>query len=105
MQLCIATSKTEAGMPSAQFRRELVTRSEPGQAWRGLTDVPRLADWVTIVGEAVEIAPLEHYTAVLADQVGPFKLRVDLDIRDPEVDTGRRIRVVAAGEDRHVSSR
>lgn len=92
-------------MPSAGFRRELVTRSEPGQAWQILTDVSRLADWVTIVSEATEIAPLERYTAVLADQVGPFKLRADLDIRVPEVDAGRRIRVTAAGEDRHVSSR
>jgi carbon monoxide dehydrogenase subunit G len=105
MQLYIITFIGEARMPSAQFRRELITRSEPGQAWQILTDVPRLADWVTIVGEATEIAPLEHYKAVLADQVGPFKLRADLDIRVPEVDAGRRVRVIAAGEDRHVSSR
>lgn len=92
-------------MPSAQFNRELVTSTEPEDAWKILTDVTRLADWVTIVSEAAEIVPLEHYTAVLADRVGPFKLKADLDIRVPEVAAGRRIRVVAKGEDRQVSSR
>jgi carbon monoxide dehydrogenase subunit G len=92
-------------MPSAQFNRDLVTRAGPEEAWKILTDVTRLVDWVTILSEAVEIAPLEHYTAVLADRVGPFKLRADLEIRIPEVEAGRRIRVVAKGEDRQVSSR
>lgn len=92
-------------MPSAQFNRDLVTSTEPEEAWKILTDVTRLVDWVTILSEAVEIAPLEHYTAVLADRVGPFKLRADLEIRIPEVEAGRRIRVVAKGEDRQVSSR
>lgn len=92
-------------MPSAEFKREIVTHRSPEEAWEMLTDVPRLADWVTIVGEAREIAPLEHYSAVLADRVGPFKLRADLDIRVPEVEPGRRIRVAAAGEDRQMSSR
>jgi uncharacterized protein len=92
-------------MPSAEFSRELVTGTSPGEAWRTLTDVPRLVDWVSIVSEAKEIAPLEQYTAVLADRVGPFKLKADLDIRVPEVEPGRRIRVVASGEDRQVASR
>lgn len=92
-------------MPSADFERELSTKASPEQAWQTLTDVPRLVDWVSIVNEAKEIAPLERYTAVLADRVGPIKLRADLDIRVPEVETGQRIRVVAAGEDRQVSSR
>lgn len=92
-------------MPAAEFNRELVTSASPDDAWRTLTDVPRLADWVSIVSEAKEVAPLEHYTAVLTDRVGPFKLRADLDIRVPEVDPGRAIRVVASGEDRQVASR
>jgi carbon monoxide dehydrogenase subunit G len=92
-------------MPAAEFSRELVAGASPDDAWKTLTDVPRLVDWISIVSEAKEIAPLEQYTAVLADRVGPFKLRADLDIRVPEVEPGRRIRVVASGEDRHVSSR
>lgn len=92
-------------MPSAQFNRDLVTSTGPQEAWKVLTDVTRLVDWVTIVSEAVEITPLEHYTAVLADKVGPFKLRADLEIRIPEIEAGQRIRVVAKGEDRQVSSR
>ncbi|HEY6496082.1 MAG TPA: SRPBCC domain-containing protein [Trebonia sp.] len=92
-------------MPAAEFKREFVTAASPDDAWQVLTDVPRLVDWVSIVNEAKEVAPLEQYTAVLADRVGPFKLKADLDIRVPEVDPGRQIRVVASGEDRQVSSR
>lgn len=92
-------------MPSEYFRRELVAKSNLDSTWSILTDVPRIAEWVSIVGEVTEVVPLERYQAVLADRVGPFKLRADLDVRVPELVELERIRIVAAGEDRHVSSR
>jgi uncharacterized protein len=87
------------------FSRELAVSADADTCWAVLTDVPRLVDWVSIVDEAKEIQPLEKYTAVLMDRLGPFKLRADLDITVSEVETGRHIRVRAAGEDRQVSSR
>jgi uncharacterized protein len=92
-------------MPSAEFHRELVSNAEPAHAWKILTDVPRLVDWVTVVSEATELAPLEHYSAVLADKMGPFKLKAVLDIRVTDIEVERRIKVRATGEDRQVSSR
>lgn len=92
-------------MPTAEFRREITARADPSEAWAILTDVTRVAPWVTIVSEAQELAPMEHYTAVLADRLGPFRLKARLDIKVPESEPGRRIRVVAAGEDRQVHSR
>ncbi|HET9188836.1 MAG TPA: SRPBCC domain-containing protein [Acidothermaceae bacterium] len=87
------------------FNRELSVSSDTKTCWEVLTDVPRLVEWVSIVDDAHEIAPLEKYTAVLMDRLGPFKLRADLDIVVSEVEIGRRIRVRASGEDRQVSSR
>lgn len=92
-------------MPSSNFSRELEVTADAQQCWVVLTDVPRLVGWVSIVDEAKEIAELEHYTAVLLDRLGPFKLRADLDIVVSEVEPGRRIRVRASGEDRQVASR
>ena len=87
------------------FSRQLTVAADTETAWTTLTDVPRLVQWVSIVDDAKELAPLEKYTAILMDRLGPFKLRADLDISVSEVEAGRHIRVRAAGEDRQVSSR
>lgn len=92
-------------MPAADFHRELLARSDRSRTWEILTDVARIADWVSVVGEVTEVAPLQQYRAVLADRLGPFRLKADLDVRVPEVEAGSFIRVTAAGEDRQVSSR
>jgi carbon monoxide dehydrogenase subunit G len=92
-------------MAATQFNRDLSVPASSEQCWKVLTDVPTLIDWVSIVDDAKEISPLERYTAVLADRVGPFKLKADLDIVLSEVSENNRIRVHAAGEDRQVSSR
>jgi carbon monoxide dehydrogenase subunit G len=87
------------------FARELSVSSDAKTCWEVLTDVPQVVAWVSIVDDAREISPLEKYTAVLMDRLGPFKLRAELDIIVGEVEVGNRIRVRASGEDRQVSSR
>lgn len=95
----------ETVVPSVSFSRDIAVVADPATCWAVLTDVPRLVDWVTILDGAREISPLEKYTAVLMDRIGPFKLRADLDITVSDVEVQRRIRVYAEGEDRQVSSR
>jgi carbon monoxide dehydrogenase subunit G len=92
-------------MPSITFERDLQVSADPAACWAVLTDVPRLVSWISIVDTAQEISKLERYSAVLADRLGPFKLRADLDIALSEVDEPRQVRVRASGEDRQVSSR
>jgi carbon monoxide dehydrogenase subunit G len=92
-------------LPATTFDRELAVSADRQQCWSVLTDVPSLVEWVSIVDDAHEIAPLEKYTAVLMDRLGPFKLRADLAIDVSEVVAGEHIRVRASGEDRQVSSR
>jgi uncharacterized protein len=92
-------------MPSTQFEINLNVSSDPAKCWDVLTDVPRLASWVSILHDVTEQARLEKYSAVLLDRLGPFKLKADLDVTVSEVVEGEHIRVQAAGEDRQVSSR
>lgn len=92
-------------MPRSEFHRELVVSAAPETTWETLTDVPKLVGWVGIVEDAVELDPLAHYTAVLMDRLGPFKLRADLDIVVSDVVPGESLRVRAEGEDRQVGSR
>jgi len=92
-------------MPAIGFDRSQLVAADPQQCWKVYTDVPRLVTWVSILDDAKEIAHLETYTAVLADRIGPFKLKADLGIEVSEVVPGEHIRVQAAGEDRQVASR
>lgn len=92
-------------MATHNFSRTLATTSDADTCWALLTDVSRVAGWVTVVGEVNEIEPLAKYSTVLMDKVGPFKLKADLDIRVPEVEAPHRIHFTAAGEDRQVASR
>jgi carbon monoxide dehydrogenase subunit G len=92
-------------MPTIEFDRSQVVAADREQCWKVYTDVPKLVTWVSVLDDAKEIANLETYTAVLADRLGPFKLKADLDITVSEVAVGEHIRVRAHGEDRQVASR
>lgn len=73
--------------------------------WAVLIDVARVAEWVTVVGDVTEHEHLAHYTTVLEDRLGPFKLRADLDVVVPKFEEHTSITVRADGEDRQVGSR
>lgn len=92
-------------MASEQFSRELTVTADVDRTWAVLTDIERLASWVSIVHDVVELSRLEKYTAVLQDKVGPFKLRADLSITARVVHDGRDIELEASGRDRSVDSR
>jgi carbon monoxide dehydrogenase subunit G len=92
-------------VPITEFHRDLVVAADRTACWAVLTDVPRLVSWISIVGDANELAYLERYTAVLIDRMGPFKMRADLDISVDHVKENEHIHVRASGEDRGVGSR
>lgn len=88
-----------------QFRRELLVAAPRATVWNVVTDVDRLAGWISIVGSALELARLERYSAVLEDRMGPFRLRADLNIEVLDARAPEFVRVRAAGEDRQIGSR
>lgn len=92
-------------MATQNFSRQLTVTASPELTWTVLTDVDRLASWVGIVQDVVELSRLERYSAVLMDRVGPFKLRADLNINVNVVRDGEEVEVEASGRDRAVDSR
>lgn len=91
-------------MPSADFARSLEVSASSDECWKVLTDVGRVAGWVSLVDDVKEIARLDRYTAVLEDSFGPFKLKADVDIEVTDLAEGKRIAFKARGKDRQVST-
>ncbi len=92
-------------MPTAEFSRDLQVPASLERCWEMLTDVQQIAGWISIVGQVKELEPLRSYTAVLEDQLGPFRLRADLDVEVAELKEHTFVRIRAQGEDRQVASR
>ena len=72
--------------------------------WSFLWDVPRLAACVPGCSEASPTDDPHRFHAVVAERVGPFQVRFQLEIRVVEVEQGQRIRAVAQGKDNRVAS-
>jgi carbon monoxide dehydrogenase subunit G len=92
-------------MAEFEFDQTVSVAGTPEAVWELITAVSRLVGWISVVHDAQEIVPLSHYSAVIQDKVGMFKLRADLDIRLTEVDEGKKIVAHAEGQDRGVGSR
>lgn len=73
--------------------------------WDVVTDVKRVAGWISIVGGVEELEHLSKYRAQLNDRLGPFRLAADLAIEVTDIEEGSLIGFVADGEDRQVASR
>lgn len=91
-------------MPSADFDRTLEVGSSPQRCWEVLTDVQKVAGWVTVAGDVTEHEHLSTYDVVLADQFGPFKLKADVAVEVTDLTDGESIRFRAQGADRHVGT-
>lgn len=92
-------------MARESFERTLDVAASPEHTWTTITDVDRVASWVSVVGSVETLQELARYTAVLADRLGPFALKADLDVAVTDLDVGRSISFRAEGEDRQVASR
>jgi hypothetical protein len=61
-------------MATNSFSRTLATTSDAETCWTVLTDVSRVAAWVSVLDDVVELEPLAQYTAVQAGPAGPGRL-------------------------------
>ena len=92
-------------MAAQDFSQSFSVGRSNMECWRVLTDVATVSSWVTVVGEVQEHEHLAHYTTLLEDRLGPFKLRADLDVLVTALTENESITVRADGEDRQVGSR
>jgi carbon monoxide dehydrogenase subunit G len=87
-----------------EFAKTIALDASPELVWKAVLDFHRVASWLSIVREVRDVDPPRRYAALLEDRVGPFAMRADLDLT-VETGEGRRLKVVAGGEDRQVASR
>ena len=91
-------------MPSDTFDRSLRVGRSAEDCWQVLTDVQRVAGWVSVVADLSEIEPLSEYSAVLADSFGPFTLKADIGVQVLDVEEGKSIHFKGSGKDRQVKT-
>lgn len=72
--------------------------------WNRLWDVERLARYIPGVEDVVEVTAREAYRARVVQGLGPFRLRLDLDIKVGDVVEKEQIRLSIEGQDRRIGS-
>jgi carbon monoxide dehydrogenase subunit G len=87
-----------------EFSESLIVEASPDAVWRTVSDIPTVLSWISIVESAEDVAT-GRYKVVLADKLGPFKLRADIDVHVTERVEREKIRARGDGEDRQIGSR
>lgn len=87
-----------------QFRHTITVDAPPDRVWDFLWDVDRLAQCIPGCEEATTIEPHVHYKALIADRVGPLKLKMPLDLVIKSAEEGQRLHVVGTGKDSALGS-
>jgi uncharacterized protein len=82
-----------------RFAKDIVVQRPPERVWSFLWEVERVARCLPGCEDVRTVVPQQRYAAVVAERVGPFKVRFPLDIDVLEVDPGRRLKAQAAGRD------
>ncbi|MDH3603647.1 MAG: SRPBCC domain-containing protein [Candidatus Tectomicrobia bacterium] len=87
-----------------QFERQVQVEASRQEIWGLLWDVPRVVNCVPGCETAEEIEPYQRYRAVVREKVGPFKVRIPLDIDILESTAPRRLVAKASGREGKVQS-
>jgi carbon monoxide dehydrogenase subunit G len=88
-----------------EFRETIRLTARPDEVWAIVSDIPTVLSWISIVEAVEEVEPDAQFRVVLADKLGPFKLRADLNVVVDEREPESRIRARGDGEDRQIGSR
>jgi carbon monoxide dehydrogenase subunit G len=87
-----------------RFTKDIEVSRAPERVWGFLWDVERVAKCLPGCEDARTVIPRQRYAAVVAERVGPFKVRFPLEIEVLEFDEGRRLKAQAAGRDSAIGS-
>lgn len=87
------------------FEETFELAAPPAAVWTTVSDIPTVLSWISIVESVEELEADRRYLVVLADRLGPFKLRADVTVAVTARESGRSIRARGDGEDRQIGSR
>jgi carbon monoxide dehydrogenase subunit G len=82
------------------FRIDATLPSTPAALWAIFFDVQRVASLIPGCENVVELKPLEEYSAVMRQKIGPFKLEVPTRIVIESHQVERQVVLSAVGSDR-----
>jgi carbon monoxide dehydrogenase subunit G len=88
-----------------EFHETIQFDAQRDAVWAIVSDIPTVLSWISIVEAVEEVEPGERFGVVLADKLGPFKLRADVNVVVGEREPGSSIRARGDGEDRQIGSR
>ena len=86
------------------FQHAIPIGATAEQVWAFLWDVEQLARCIPGCQEAKTIEPHQHYFALVADRVGPLKIKMPLDLVVQSSEELRSLHVVANGKDSALGS-
>jgi carbon monoxide dehydrogenase subunit G len=92
------------GSVEMEFQHNVEIAASPAQVWAFLWDVEQLARCIPGCQEAKVIEPHRHYTALIADRVGPLKVKMPLDLVVVASEDGKSLHVVGNGKDSALGS-
>jgi carbon monoxide dehydrogenase subunit G len=87
-----------------QFQHSIAISAPPQVVWDFLWDVEQLAHCIPGCIEANVVEPHRHYTAIVADRVGPIKLKMPLDLVVKSAEDLQRLHVECNGKDSALGS-
>jgi carbon monoxide dehydrogenase subunit G len=89
---------------SFQFGRTITVRAPLGEVWRFVWDFEKLALCIPGCEEVQEHEPHRSYTARVRKKLGPFLIRMPLEIEIEEYDEERFVRAAVVGRDQRMRS-
>lgn len=87
-----------------RFEKQVTIQAPRPVVWDFLWDIARLASCVPGCQAAATVEPYVHYRATVQEKVGPFRVKVPLDIDILEHKSPERLRARAHGRDSMVQS-
>ena len=87
-----------------RFEKQVAIQASRTVVWDCLWDITRLASCVPGCQTAATVEPYVHYQATVQETVGPFRVKVPLDIDILERQSPARLRARAHGRDGVVQS-
>lgn len=88
-----------------QFEKQITVAASRQTVWDFLWDVPRLAACIPGCEQAATVDPYKRYQATVQDRVGPFKVKVPLEIDVLDATAPERLVAIATGRDPVMQSR
>lgn len=83
-----------------EFRIDAVLPATPARLWSIFFDVHRVATLIPGCENVAEVEPLQEFSAVMRQKIGPFKLEVPTRILIESHTPERQVVLAAAGSDR-----